>query len=274
MYAREIRYKVDGPGTNETATGYVASPARYSTISVEDLADHISADSRVERSKVAVITDSLIKQIREMVLNGHKIEIPHLGSFKPKIKGGMAVSIEDIDAAAFNARVKFTPSMELKRELQSARIVKTEIPSAPASPTVEEVKASILASFPSEAKAYVKKNYPDSNYVLILSPNTQQRAALSVSQLVDKNTSTKNVLCVTVQCGFKVEGAPDTDKPLLITKIIAAKDEAGVYSVFDGEAILGQSAESVQRGVFEEQNATIDVISSFYKVPEPFTVQI
>lgn len=157
MYARPITYKVNGPGTTQTAEGFVATPVRYSTISVEDLADHISADSRVERSKVAVITDSLIKQIREMVLNGHKIEIPHLGSFKPKIKSSMAINPESVDAASFTAKVKFTPSVELKRDLQASRIEKTTIPTAPAAPSIDDQKMSIVYDFKKLAAATLKK---------------------------------------------------------------------------------------------------------------------
>lgn len=147
MYARPIKYKVNGPGTEETADGFVATPVRYSTISVEDLADHISADSRVERSKVAVITDSLIKQIREMVLNGHKIIIPHLGAFKPKIKSNLAINPESVDAASFTAKVQFMPSVELKRDLQASRIEKTTLPTAPENPSIDAQKAAIIADF-------------------------------------------------------------------------------------------------------------------------------
>lgn len=161
MYARPIKYKVNGPGTEETADGFVASPVRYSTISVEDLADHISADSRVERSKVAVITDSLIKQIREMVLNGHKIIIPHLGAFKPKIKSNLAINPESVDAASFTAKVQFMPSVELKRDLQASRIEKTTLPTAPENPSIDAQKTAILADFKKQATAIIKDKYPD-----------------------------------------------------------------------------------------------------------------
>lgn len=160
MYARPIKYKVNGPGTEETADGFVATPVRYSTISVEDLAEHIAADSRVERSKVAVITDSLIKQIREMVLNGHKIVVPHLGSFKPKIKSELAINPESVDAASFSAKVRFSPSVELKRDLQAARIEKTNLPEAPAAPSIAVQKASALVNFEKEAKAWLAANKP------------------------------------------------------------------------------------------------------------------
>lgn len=159
MYPRSITYKVNGPGTEEDASGFVATPVRYSTISVEDLADHISADSRVERSKVAVITDSLIKQIREMVLNGHKIVVPHLGSFKPKIKSGLAVNPESVDATSFSAKVRFTPSVELKRDLQASRIEKTDLPVAPVAPPIEDQMAATLRLFYKDAFKWALENW-------------------------------------------------------------------------------------------------------------------
>lgn len=160
MYARPITYKVNGPGTEQTAEGFVATPVRYSTINVEDLAEHISADSRVERSKVAVITDSLIKQIREMVLNGHKIIVPHLGSFKPKIKSQLAINPESVDAASFSAKVRFSPSVELKRDLQAARIEKTTLPVAPTAPSIEVQKTSALSNFVKQVNAWIDSNKP------------------------------------------------------------------------------------------------------------------
>lgn len=144
MYAAPITYKVNGPGTEETAEGFVARPVRYSTIDVNDLADHISADSRVERSKVAVITDSLIKQIREMVLNGHAIEVPHLGIFKPKIKSKMFATEEDMNADSFLAKVTFRPCAELKRDLQSTRIEKVEVKDSGIEMTPAQLKQNII----------------------------------------------------------------------------------------------------------------------------------
>lgn len=146
MYAAPITYLVNGPGTTETAEGYVARPVRYSTIDVNDLADHIAADSRIERSKIAVITDSLIKQITEMVLNGHSISVPHLGTFSPKIKSKLAPSSTLIDANSFVAKVNFSPSVELKRDLQSTRIEKIT-PATPFTPLTPSEEAANLAPY-------------------------------------------------------------------------------------------------------------------------------
>lgn len=264
MYARPITYKVNGPGTTETAEGYVATPVRYSTISVEDLADHISADSRVERSKVAVITDSLIKQIREMVLNGHKIEIPHLGSFKPKIKSSMAINPESVDAASFTAKVKFTPSVELKRDLQASRIEKTSIPVAPENPDIDRQKNGIIANFKKECIQLMKQVYAS-----------------------DFDTSQLNVIIGGVDLGVDTAAVQGTitlnGKKYTMTKAIKARDWDNPGTVYEfinstkGEVFTNDDYESFNgwEGSNEWLGLTTDSpvygCTDFYKVTEPFT---
>ena len=260
MYARPIKYKVNGPGTEETADGFVASPVRYSTISVEDLADHISADSRVERSKVAVITDSLIKQIREMVLNGHKIIIPHLGSFKPKIKSNLAINPESVDAASFTAKVQFTPSVELKRDLQASRIEKTTLPTAPENPSIEAQKTAILADLKKQAAAIIKEKYPN----LDLSAMNVRIGGY------DLNVSTLVALA-------SVDSGQDSVR---VIKAIKARDYSGMGRTYEfvnssqGRLFNADDIRSFEgwpSAGWREGGANIYTFSEFYKVTEPFT---
>lgn len=253
MYARPIKYKVNGPGTEETADGFVASPVRYSTISVEDLADHISADSRVERSKVAVITDSLIKQIREMVLNGHKIIIPHLGSFKPKIKSNLAINPESVDAASFTAKVQFTPSVELKRDLQASRIEKTTLPTAPENPSIEAQKTAILQKTLAEGRKVILAKYPaaeSENFEVVIS---------------ERQNPDPTKTMVVAQCYV------DGNVTASYFKVIKARDENAMgrsYSTFDRTGKL-TDAPMPTAGWNDNNQYWAD---DFYKVSEPFEV--
>lgn len=252
MYARPITYKVNGPGTEQTAEGFVATPVRYSTISVEDLADHISADSRVERSKVAVITDSLIKQIREMVLNGHKIVVPHLGSFKPKIKSQLAINPESVDATSFSAKVSFTPSVELKRDLQAARIEKTTLPVAPTAPSIDQQKAALLADFTKKAlKAYQDEYEKDAV--------TVRKAA---SYAMGGNSKGEN--SIIVEMIFTVQG--ETRLCLAHANI---KSPDGYFD--DGGQIIQGVVPMATGWNFNEEEITFNV--SPYKVTEPFALE-
>lgn len=262
MYARPIKYKVNGPGTEETADGFVASPVRYSTISVEDLADHISADSRVERSKVAVITDSLIKQIREMVLNGHKIIIPHLGSFKPKIKSNLAINPESVDAASFTAKVQFTPSVELKRDLQASRIEKTTLPTAPENPSIDAQKTAILADFKKQALKLIAEKTAQ--------PIADLPAAVVKLGWVDLGTPT-----LAVACKVKLD-----NRDYFVTKAVKARYEGGMGRSYDWvNASQGRIFNSEDFQHFEGWNTTgwqegddysTNSLDGFYKVTEPF----
>lgn len=260
MYARPIKYKVNGPGTEQTADGFVATPVRYSTISVEDLADHISADSRVERSKVAVITDSLIKQIREMVLNGHKIEVPHLGSFKPKIKSQLAINPESVDATSFSAKVRFSPSVELKRDLQAARIEKTTLPVAPAAPSIADQKNAILIDFKRQAM-----------------PLIAAKAGVTVAELSEpviklgwRDLGSK---VLTVGCKVAQGG-----KNYLVLKAVKARiPEANGYEFVNGQE--GRIFNAEDKSYFEgwyapgwdnEDSDYVYAVTDFYKVTEPF----
>lgn len=253
MYARPITYKVNGPGTEETAEGFVATPVRYSTISVEDLADHISADSRVERSKVAVITDSLIKQIREMVLNGHKIEVPHLGSFKPKIKSQLAINPESVDAASFSAKVRFSPSVELKRDLQAARIEKTTLPVAPAAPSIEQQKSAALIQFTQAARAYIAANW--------IGYGLSQNNVIYTSQVIDQN-SNQSVVCIEATAQG-VDG-----NRILIGWCIAKNDATNSYDGWYNGAFVNNSLSKMPVGKISETLIYLKRI----KFTEPFSL--
>lgn len=261
MYARPITYKVNGPGTTQTAEGYVATPVRYSTISVEDLADHISADSRVERSKVAVITDSLIKQIREMVLNGHKIEIPHLGSFKPKIKSAMAINPESVDAAAFTAKVKFTPSVELKRDLQASRIEKTTLPTAPQAPSTDAQQLSIIHDFQKLAAETLKKldvNVPSTFVECLIGFKD-----LGASTLVVKGVYEADGKTYTLYKSIKAKSNGTNGAYEFINPSIPRTFNADDYERFEGWF------SPVNEWVVSGNNSNY-YFSDFYKVTQPF----
>ena len=254
MYPRAITYRVNGPGTDETADGYVATPVRYSTISVEDLADHISADSRVERSKVAVITDSLIKQIREMVLNGHKIVVPHLGSFKPKIKSELAVNPESVDAASFSAKVRFSPSVELKRDLQASRIERTELPTAPAAPPIADQMAATLSLFKKDAVKWALENWQgavakqDLNYTRI-------------NIGTDSNIVNVNVCSLNFQVG--------EEERYVIGWCIAKNDATNSYDGFYEGNFVNNSLSKMTIGPWAENYYAI----KRYKFSEPFSYE-
>ena len=96
------------------------------TLNVEDLAYHISLDSSVERSKVAEITRAIVKQIDELLCNGHSICIPHLGLMKLGVRSKGELTVTEFNAGKDikNLRLILVPDKEIKAELKNMKYEK------------------------------------------------------------------------------------------------------------------------------------------------------
>lgn len=102
------------------------TPHLNATLSVEDLGYHISLDSGVERSKVAEITRAIVKQIDELLCNGHAIRIPHLGLLKLGVQSKGADTVTDFHAGKEieNLHLILKPDKEIKAELKNLKFEK------------------------------------------------------------------------------------------------------------------------------------------------------
>lgn len=264
MYAAPITYLVNGPGTEEKAEGYVARPVRYSTIDVNDLADHIAADSRIERSKIAVITDSLIKQITEMVLNGHAISVPHLGTFSPKIKSKLAPTETLIDATSFVAKVNFRPSVELKRDLQSTRIEKIT-PATPFVPlTPSEEAANLAPYFDRLAVQLGKEKFPEAKSIHV--SGTPLAATIQIfSPLVGDNI---DVVGHILKVDYTDNQDVDHDEETVGFVVFKAKNSGNKYNAYsyDGTRYKYLLNDKL-KGAYSEDDDTLEI--KYIKIEHP-----
>lgn len=80
-------------GSNPSSEGlWYPRVDHYSTISTDDLCQMAANDSHVERSEVKYVISAIVKQIIELVLVGHTIEIPELGTLSISADG---ITVED-----------------------------------------------------------------------------------------------------------------------------------------------------------------------------------
>lgn len=100
--------------------GYVEP---YNTMTVDDLTDHVAMDSKIERSEVSEISHALLKQIKQLVCNGHSIEIPHFGTIRMGLESKPADSYAAYNASKHvkGAHIVFTPCTELKSEVRKVK---------------------------------------------------------------------------------------------------------------------------------------------------------
>ena len=101
-------------------------PHLNNALSVDDLAYHINLDSNVERTKVAEISRAIVKQIDELLCNGHAIRIPHLGLLKLGVKSKGAETVTEFHAGKDikNLHLILKPDKEIKAELKSLKFEK------------------------------------------------------------------------------------------------------------------------------------------------------
>lgn len=93
---------------------------------VVELAKHISNDSKVERAKVVSITQAVLKQIAELLCNGHPIRIPHLGMLKLGVSSKGADSIQEYNARTDikDLHIVMVPDKEIKKALSEMKFIK------------------------------------------------------------------------------------------------------------------------------------------------------
>ena len=102
---------------------YVTRATSFSKIGKDELVNMVASDSSLPRGYVAAVTDGLFTQIKQMVLNGHSVEVPHLGIFRFGISCKGVENKEDISAENVKTRkIMFTPCKELKDALRGVSL--------------------------------------------------------------------------------------------------------------------------------------------------------
>ena len=105
----------------------------YGVLSMEDLSNHISMDSKVERTMVSQIAKAVVKQMRELLMNGHPIRIPHLGLLKVQVSTEGTEVREAFNAGKHvkNAHLILVPTTEIKEEMRKMKFEKDYDPTKP-----------------------------------------------------------------------------------------------------------------------------------------------
>lgn len=98
---------------------YFGRVKHLSTIESATLCKHTAMDSGIEESQVAVVYDAQLKQMKELLCNGHPIKVEGLGTFKLGVtsEGWSEEDVKQRDP-------KFDPAKDDIRKHLSAKQVK------------------------------------------------------------------------------------------------------------------------------------------------------
>lgn len=112
-------YAVNDQRSTAIKKGYSLRPQRLTTIDGRELAMHVEMDSGIDHARVEYIIASVVKQVKEMVLNGHKVELGDLGVIGLTCQGTGSERQKDVTVKKNVKGLKFTfrPSALLKEKM-------------------------------------------------------------------------------------------------------------------------------------------------------------
>ena len=106
---------------NKDETKFYAAPQYMEELTVMDLAKDISDACTLNVTDVEAVLTSLVRKLPMYLKNGFKIQLGNLGRVKLSFSSKGFAKAEDVDANSITSkRILFTPSTELKAEIENA----------------------------------------------------------------------------------------------------------------------------------------------------------
>ena len=101
---------------------YVTRAVRYTTIGKDQLVEHASADTGVSEAQLAASNKALMQEIRQLLLNGHSVQLGDMGTLQFSISCKTVENREDLSTDLVRARrIIFRPSVKLYDDIKRVK---------------------------------------------------------------------------------------------------------------------------------------------------------
>ena len=111
---------------NVEKLAFVLSAHLYNTLEADKVIDEAAKRSGISVGVIKAAWDAAGEVIRTWATEGHNIPLPGLGSMRFGVRSKSVQNVEDVKTSLISARrVIFTPSKEVKDELQNTKIAIT-----------------------------------------------------------------------------------------------------------------------------------------------------
>lgn len=101
---------------------YITKPVKYSLITERELVNHACEDSGVPKAMMRAAFDAIMLQVKELLLNGHSIQLGSLGNLRFSVRCKSCEDPKDISVNNVKVRhILFTPSAEMKNEIKQVK---------------------------------------------------------------------------------------------------------------------------------------------------------
>ena len=111
---------------NVEKLAFVLSAHLYNTLDASKVIEEAAKRSGISVGVIKAAWDAAGEVIRTWATEGHNVPLPGLGSMRFGVRSKSVQSVEDVKTSLISARrVIFTPSQEVKEELQATKIAIT-----------------------------------------------------------------------------------------------------------------------------------------------------
>ena len=111
---------------NVEKLAFVLSAHLYNTLEADKVIDEAAKRSGISAGVIKAAWDAAGEVIRTWATEGHNVPLPGLGSMRFSVRSKSVQNVEDVKTSLISARrVIFTPSKEVKDELQATKIAIT-----------------------------------------------------------------------------------------------------------------------------------------------------
>ena len=127
----KIKYRIvkrKNPKSTGTTDLYVYSgaPIVYSCISRNELLDFVASSCLIDRSEIEAVMSALVTEIQNMVLSGHSVTLPGLGTFQLRVAYDYEDTAAEVVASDLSVRtVGFRRSSEI-RNMMDPKLIEWE----------------------------------------------------------------------------------------------------------------------------------------------------
>ena len=113
---------------NVEKMAFVLSAHLYNTLDASKVIEEAAKRSGISVGVIKAAWDAAGEVIRTWATEGHNVPLPGLGSMRFSVRSKSVQNIEDVKTSLISARrVIFTPSKEVKEELQATKIATTRM---------------------------------------------------------------------------------------------------------------------------------------------------
>ena len=111
---------------NVEKLAFVLSAHLYNTLEANKVIEEAAKRSGISAGVIKAAWDAAGEVIRTWATEGHNVPLPGLGSMRFSVRSKSVQNVEDVKTSLISARrVIFTPSKEVKDELQATKIAIT-----------------------------------------------------------------------------------------------------------------------------------------------------